>query len=64
MTGGKKPDIPPTSSPAPMSQPIEEQIMAKDITKKKARKRGRSSTMFADRLNKKIFNFGNIKVGE
>ncbi|MGD8307403.1 MAG: hypothetical protein PVF17_12175 [Ignavibacteria bacterium] len=54
----KEPDPPPTP------QVVEEQIAAKDAVKRKARKSGRESNIFARMLNSQILNFGKSKVGE
>ncbi len=68
MTGGSKPKIPAAvasskPAPAPAPQPIEEMIAAKDVTRQKAKKKGRSSTVFAGRLQQSILDFGKKKVG-
>ena len=64
----KKTYIPPVDEPGPGSAPspavTEEQLFAKDVTKRKAKKKGRSAQIFAGLLNQQVLNFGKTKVGE
>ena len=58
-------ELGPSPSPAPAPAVTEEQIFAKDATKRKTKKKGRSAQIFAGRLNQQILNFGlKKKVGE
>ena len=63
MGGGDKPKFR-GSEPVPSAQPIEAQILAGDITKKKARKKGRSAQILAGALNRQVLDFGKQRVGE
>ena len=61
--GSKRPKIR-GSDPVPSAQPIEEMIVAKDETKKAAKKKGRGSQILAGALNRQVLNFGKSRVGE
>lgn len=60
-TGRNAPEI---KDPDPSPQPIEGQILAKDQTKKQAKKKGRSSQIFAGQLNRQVLDFGKTRTGE
>lgn len=62
-TGRSRPKIK-ESDPAPSAEPVEEQILAKDRTKRQAKKKGRGSQIFAGQLNRQVLNFGKSRVGE
>jgi len=66
MTGGSpKTQRPIQPDPTPSPAPIEEMVAAKDSTKRQAAKKGRGSTILANRMmQNSVLNFGKSKVGE